>query len=75
MKLKLTSSCRLLDCVCKNYPKAFEVVAGDGLYLNTNTFNLLKSYHKYAAAVLKDETKALYNEAVSLVRNYCSTCL
>jgi hypothetical protein len=34
MKLKLTSSQRLLERVCKNYPKAFEVVAGDALYLN-----------------------------------------
>jgi len=52
---ELSSSYRLLSRVCKNYPKAFEVVTGDGLYLNGTTFNLLASHHKYATAVLKDE--------------------
>jgi len=63
---ELTSSYRLLDRVCRNYPKAFEVVVGDGLYLNGPTFNLLDSHHKYAAAVLKDERRYLYDEAISL---------
>ena len=31
---ELSSSGRLLSRVCKNYPKACEVVVGDGLYLN-----------------------------------------
>jgi hypothetical protein len=63
---ELTSSYRLLERVCANYPKAFEVVIGDGLYLNGTTFNLLASHNKYAVAVLKDETRALYDEAISL---------
>jgi len=63
---ELSSAYRLLERVCKNYPKAFEVVVGDGLYLNANIFNLLASHGKYAAAVLKDETRQLYKEAVSL---------
>ena len=63
---ELTSSNRLLERVCRDYPKAFEVVSGDGLYLNGTTFGLLASHGKYAAAVLKDETRALYNEAISL---------
>ena len=63
---ELTSSSRLLTRVCKNYPKAFEAVIGDGLYLNGTTFNLLASHGKYAAAVLKDEKRYLYDEAISL---------
>jgi len=63
---ELTSSGRLLSRVCKNYPKAFEVVVGDGLYLNGSTFNLLASHGKYAAAVLKDKTRVLHDEAISL---------
>jgi hypothetical protein len=63
---ELTSSYSLLERVCKNYPKAFEVVVGDGLYLGGNTFNLLASHNKYAAAVLKDERRHLFEEAVSL---------
>jgi len=63
---EICSAYRLLSRVCKNYPKAFEVVVGDGLYLNGVVFNLLASHGKYAAAVLKDETRQLYEEAVLL---------
>ncbi|MBM3700980.1 MAG: transposase [Actinobacteria bacterium] len=63
---ELSSAYRLLLRVCANYPKAFEVVVGDGLYLNANIFNLLACHGKYAAAVLKDETRQLYDEAVLL---------
>ena len=65
---ELTSSGRLLERVCANYPKAFEVVVGDGLYLNGNTFNLLASHGKYGAAVLKDERRYLFEEALQLSR-------
>ena len=63
---EISSAYRLIERVCRTYPKAFEVVVGDGLYLNGNIFNLLASHGKYGAAVLKDETRALYEEAVSL---------
>ena len=63
---ELTSSNRLLERGCRDYPKAFEAVTGDGLYLNGTTFSLLASHGKYAAAVLKDETRDLYDEAISL---------
>ena len=63
---ELTSSYRLLERVCLNYPKAFEVVTGDGLYLNGATFKLLESHNKYAVAVLKDERRELYAEGISL---------
>jgi len=65
-KGELISVYRLPERVCRNYPKAFEVVVGDGLYLNGNTFNLPKSHHKYTAAVLKDERRCLYKEAILL---------
>ena len=63
---ELSSSQRLLSRVCRTYTKAFEVVVGDGLYLSGPTFNLLASHGKYAAAVLKDERRYLYDEAISL---------
>ncbi len=63
---ELTSAYRLLSRVCVNYPKAFEVVAGDALYLAGNIFNLLKSHRKYGIAVLKDERRELYEEAIAL---------
>ena len=63
---ELASALRLLERVCLNYPKAFEAVAGDAYYLNGPTFELLDSHHKSAIAVLKDETRELYGEAVAL---------
>ena len=63
---ELSSSYRLLNRVCKNYPKAFEVVAGDALFLAGPVFNLLKSCGKYCAAVLKDERRNLFEEGLSL---------
>jgi hypothetical protein len=63
---EITSALRLLERVCINYPKAFEAVAGDGLYLNGATFKLLQSHHKYTIAVLKDQRRELYGEAMSL---------
>jgi len=63
---ELSSSYRLLERVCRDYPKAFEAVSGDALYLNGTTFSLLASLGKYAVAVLKDERRYLYEEAISL---------
>ena len=58
-----TSAYRLLSRVCRNYPKAFSLVIGDGLYLNQKIFNLLESHHKKTIAVLKEERRQLFEEA------------
>ena len=63
---ELTSSNRLLERVCRNYPRAFEAVTGDGHYLNETTVGLLASHGKYAAAILKDETRTLCDEVIFL---------
>jgi hypothetical protein len=63
---ELISSNRLLERVCNTYPKAFDALTGDALYLNGTTFRLLASHGKYAEAVLKDERRYLYDEAISL---------
>jgi len=63
---EVTSSYRLIERVCKNYPKAFKVVIGDALYLNEKIFKLLESHHKKAIAVLKEERRQLFEEANKL---------
>ena len=63
---EITSAHRLLERVCRNYPKAFEVVIGDGLYLKGNIFKLLEDHHKKAIAVLKEERRQLFEEANNL---------
>ena len=60
---EISSSYRLLSRVCKNYPKAFKIVIGDGLYLKETVFNLLEKHHKYTIAVLKEERRQLFEEA------------
>jgi len=60
---EITSAYRLLERVCKTYPKAFEVVIGDGLYLKGTIFKLLEGHHKKAIAVLKEERRQLFEEA------------
>jgi len=63
---ELSAAYRLIERVCRAYPKAFDAVVADGLYLKGTVFNLLASHGKYAAAVLKDESRQLYDEAASL---------
>ncbi len=60
---EISSSYRLMERVCKNYPKAFKIVIGDGLYLKETVFNLLEDHHKHAIAVLKEERRQLFEEA------------
>ena len=60
---EITSAYRLIERVLANYPKAFSIVIGDGLYLRETIFNLLKAHHKYAIAVLKEERRQLFEEA------------
>jgi cbb3-type cytochrome oxidase subunit 3 len=61
-----TSAYRLLERVCTNYPKAFSLVIGDGLYLNQKVFKLLEAHHKKTIAVLKEERRQLFEEANNL---------
>jgi len=61
-----TSAYRLLSRICRNYPKAFNIVIGDGLYLNEKVFKLLEGHHKKTIAVLKEERRKLFEEANSL---------
>lgn len=57
---------RLLDRVVAEYPRAFEVVAGDGLYARADFFNHVKGLGKEALAVLKDEQRDLLQDAQAL---------
>lgn len=57
---------RLLDRVLQSYPRAFDVVAGDGLYARSDFFNHVRSRGKHALAVLKDENRDLLKDARGL---------
>lgn len=60
---ELSASHRLLERVLAMYPRAFDVVAGDALYANTEWFNFVVSQGKDALAVLKDNRPNLVADA------------
>ena len=57
---------RLLERVLADYPRAFDVVAVDGLYARSDFFNFVRSPGKHVIAVLKDEQRDLLADARSL---------
>ena len=63
---ELAASRRLLERVLDRYPRAFDVVAGDALYANTEWFNFMVERGKHALAVLKDNRPNLIEDARTL---------
>jgi hypothetical protein len=57
---------RLLERVLKNYPRAFDVVLGDGLYTDPRLYNFLLEHGKDALTVLKDDRRDLIQDARAL---------
>ena len=54
---------RLVERLCRMYPRAFDVVMADGLYARAPFFKKVISLGKEAIAVLKDERRDLIKEA------------
>jgi hypothetical protein len=65
---EVAAATRLFDRVVDRYPRAFDVVLGDGLYAQAPFFNHVKSRGKEVLAVLKDEQRDLLQDARSLWR-------
>jgi hypothetical protein len=63
---EVAAAVRVLDRVLERYPRAFDVVAGDGLYARGDFFDHVKSKGKDAIAVLKDEQRDLLQDARGL---------
>lgn len=63
---ELAAARRLVERALEMYPRAFDVVAGDGLYANTEWFRFLLSYGKDALAVLKENRPNLLGDARTL---------
>ena len=63
---EIAAATRLFDRVVQQYPRAFDVVAGDGLYAQSPFFNHVRSRGKHVLAVLKDEQRDLLQDARSL---------
>jgi hypothetical protein len=63
---EIAAALRLLERVLHYYPRAFQVVLGDALYLRANMFQLLLAHGKHGIAVLKDETRDLWQDVCGL---------
>jgi len=63
---EIAAALRLLDRVVQAYPRAFDLVQGDGLYTDPRFFHWAAAQGKYALAVLKDERRDLLQEAQQL---------
>jgi len=72
---EVAAALRLLDRAVKTYPRAFDVVVADGLYATAPVFNHIVDKSKDAIAVLKDERRDLYGEALSLMETMRPTIL
>jgi len=63
---ELAAARRLVERAVQLYPRAFDVVAGDGLYGNTEWFQFLRSPDLYGLAVLKENRPNLLEDARTL---------
>jgi Transposase DDE domain len=63
---EVAAALRLFDRVLQSHPRAFDVVAGDGLYARSDFFNHVRSKGKHPLAVLKDENRDLLKDARGL---------
>jgi hypothetical protein len=63
---EVAAATRLFDRAVEAYPRAFDVVAGDGLYARADFFNHVKDRGKDVLAVLKDDRRDLLQDARAL---------
>jgi hypothetical protein len=60
---EIAAALRLLERALPTYPRAFEVLVGDGLYADPRVFNYVWERGKDVLAVLKDNHPALLEDA------------
>ncbi len=63
---EIATALRLLNRVVQAYPRAFDLVQGDGLYTDPRFFQWAVAHGKQALSVLKDERRDLLQEAQQL---------
>ncbi len=59
---------RFLQCLLGTYPRAFDLVSADGLYVWATRVPLLLSHHKHVLFVLKDERRDLIKDVRGILR-------
>ena len=64
---EMAAALRLLERALRTYPRAFNLVGGDALYLNPDFCKLALAHRKHFIAVLKNENRDLLVDARSLM--------
>jgi hypothetical protein len=70
---EVAAALRLLDRVVCAYPRAFDLVQGDGLYTDPRFFSWALAHGKHALAVLKDDRRDLLQDAQQLFESMTPT--
>lgn len=65
---EIAAALRLYQRVHRNYPRAFNLVAGDSLYMDPNLCRLIDHHGNYFIVVLKNENRDLVVDARSLFK-------
>lgn len=65
---EVTAATRLLKRLFQEYPRAFNLVIADGLYARAPFFKLVKDHGKDIIAVLKDDRRDLFQDAMGLFK-------
>jgi hypothetical protein len=63
---EIACAMRLLIRVFEQYPRAFDVVCGDNLYMDPELWKLVRNHNKHLIAVLKNENRDLLVDARAL---------
>ena len=64
---EIAAASRLFERVVARYPRAFDTVSGDALYLNPDFCRLARRHRKFFIAVLKNENRNLIVDARGLL--------
>ena len=65
---EVAAATRLLERLCLNYPRAFDIVVADGLYAQAPFFKTVIAHGKQVIAVLKDDRRDLLQDAMGIFR-------
>ncbi len=60
---ELTAAKRLVERVCRLYPRYFDAFIGDAIYLTAPIVNLCQDHHKHVVAVLKNNNRDFLKDA------------
>ena len=66
---EIACATRLVTRLLERYPRAFDVVCGDNLYMDPGLWKLIRAHRKHVIAVLKNENRDLLQDARSLLAN------